>query len=166
MLWNGPGRTGRRSVGDAKRRHEEDRKAKEERGMEPRSMTMAKRDEARKRRYWQGLGTELTGGELLWRSKAKRNTHGIGSDVTGKELKRMSEERRRRDPRWNCTAQMGCAQALRKNQPIGSGRALTRTDEKRLCTAHQGRATRRNGFVTNGKAARGYSIAQTRSERR
>lgn len=53
-------------------------------------MAMVKRDEARKRRDWQGLGTELTGGELLRKSKAERKTHGIGSDVTGKELKRMS----------------------------------------------------------------------------
>jgi hypothetical protein len=86
-------------------------------------MAMVKRDEARTRRDWQGLGTELTGVELLWKSKAKRNTHGIGSDVTGKELKRMSEERRRRDPRRNCTAQMGCAKALRRNQAISSGMA-------------------------------------------
>ena len=72
MLRNGPGRTGRRSVGDAMCGHKKDRKAKEEQGVEPHSMAMVKRDEARKRRDWQGLGTESTGGELLWNGAESR----------------------------------------------------------------------------------------------
>lgn len=51
---------------------EEDRKAKEEQGVEPHSMAMVKRDEARTRRDWQWLGTELTGVELLWNGAESR----------------------------------------------------------------------------------------------